>query len=194
MASMVLLALDLIKPKPQQLAECQEEVFNAIVMIWSIPLTTPGPATDKRELREIARALRGAIAALEHPFAVHAIVSDLEEQAGRYVDSEPTEDRVSSLRKELATIATLAEAASERIKVRKGPGVSVRGSGKKLVAAFQALRLLRTYGAEPTLSSGGAFFQLAVALYEAATGIAGADLQRSCRKIFHANPPASWRY
>jgi hypothetical protein len=67
MASMVLLALDLIKPKPQQLAECQEEVFNAIVMIWSIPLTTPGPATDKRELREIARALRGAIAALEHP-------------------------------------------------------------------------------------------------------------------------------
>jgi hypothetical protein len=185
---MMRLALDLIKPKPEQLAECQEEIVNAIVAIWEIPLTTPGPATDKRELREIASALRGAVAALQHHFAVAVIVWDLEEQAGRYVDSEPTEDRVRSLRKELATTADLAEAASERIEVRKGPGVSARWIGKKLVAAFQALRLLRIYGAEPTLSTGGAFFQLAAALYEAATGIAGTDLSRVCRQIFHANP------
>jgi hypothetical protein len=177
-------ALELIGPNPNQYNEVLEELADAITQVWNIPDRVPGPATDKRELREIASALRRAAAALDHSFAVAVIVWDLEEQVDEYVAREPTEDRVRSLRKQLIEIAESAESHSRRIQVRKGP----QQNGKKLWAAYFAYYLLEHHGAKPTLSAEGVFFQLAATLYEGATGIANVDLSRACRLIFHNHP------
>jgi hypothetical protein len=90
-------------------------------------------------------------------------------------------DRVRSLRKELAAIADKLDAESKTIKITKGPELE----GNKLAAASEAYELLRAYGGEPTLSVGGAFFQLAEALYRGATG-GNSGVERACRRIFHA--------
>jgi hypothetical protein len=167
-------ALQLVDPKPEQTEEARTQVVDAIATIKRVGEHMPGPETTKRELRELASALRRAIAAVERPspWGTWALGA-----APRL-----TAVRLRSLCGEFAAIAEAAEWLQARLVVRKGPQVS----GKRWVAALEADRLLRTYRVEPTLSAEGAFFQLAATLYEGATGIADADLSRACRRYFHA--------
>jgi hypothetical protein len=154
MARAVPLAVALIKPKPEQGEKVLKAVVEAICII-AVLGEDPGPATNKKEMLEIVSVLRGAIAALEHPFAAMAILCAFEREAGvGCVPPEPPGDRVRNLRKELAAIAETLQSESERIKITKGR----QQEGKKLVAALMAHRLLCDHGVKPTLSEDGAFF------------------------------------
>jgi hypothetical protein len=82
--------------------------------------------------------------------------------------------------------------------IRQTPTMSRRQQGrsgarknwKKHATACVAYNLLRFDGIKPTLSDGGPFFELASILYEGETGIAGADLSRACRIVFHERASA----
>jgi hypothetical protein len=199
------MALELIKPNPAQTEKVHDEVGAAILTIMEVERQ---PATSKRELHEIASALRGAVAALkrweeqwEHSALTDGLVRT-NDQLCELTDDQilvlqltddqldqllATDNQLPSLRKKLAAIAELAEAKRRRLEasMRKGRPKAIQ----KTTAAFFAHRLLRTYGGKPTLSTNGAFFQLAAVLYAGATGIADADLSQACRRIFHDDRP-----
>jgi hypothetical protein len=55
----------------------------------------------------------------------------------------------------------------------------------KLNAAMAAYHLMCKLDIRPTLTDQGQYYRLAAIFYEGATGIADADLSRSCRLLFH---------
>ena len=74
------------------------------------------------------------------------------------------------------------ETAKQLDQIIIGPVRAHRLPGRtKNVAAFAASTLPRLTGTPPTKTVNGPFYELASLLYEGATGIEGADLQRSCR-------------
>jgi hypothetical protein len=54
----------------------------------------------------------------------------------------------------------------------------------KRFCALSAYKTLESYGAAPTLSGEGTFYQLAMTFYEAVTGCKEASVERQCRAIF----------
>jgi hypothetical protein len=124
----------------------------------AIALITHAEDMSPATTQEIS-ALRATIAALQRPWA---------ECLGS--------NELPRLRDELEWIVEYAEWQRSR----KGP----RRNPKKLMAAFDARCLLHKYGGvEPKMTDGSAFYELAAVLYEAATGVAGADLSRACKGV-----------
>jgi hypothetical protein len=174
-------ALQLIAPKPARTEEARKQVDYAIATIKS-PRAQPR-TVNKRELEQIASALRRAIVVLKKP-----AVSDLQRRlhyernpglAG-LLFGPPLVDQLPKLREELAALAAAADSACQDIKLGRR-----RGSGPTMCAALWAHDLLRRHGVKPTCYAQGKFFRLAAVLYEGGTGIAGADVERACRQVFH---------
>jgi hypothetical protein len=168
------LALELIKPNPEQAAQAREDVVAAIAAVREGEAPLNLAEQELRELRKLASSLPKMIAALHFPQWWVLARGSL-----------TLWDRVCNLRKELGALAEAVETRRRAIGKFRKPRANV----KKVVAAFCAHRLLCTYGVKPTLSDGGAFFQLTAVLYEGGTGIkpgsADADVAPVCRKVFH---------
>ena len=77
----------------------------------------------------------------------------------------------------LGAIAVIAQERADALQSKKSPSQPL----KTLSASF-AYGLFEEFGSRPpTLTTDGAFFQLAALLFEGATGIAGANLDWQCR-------------
>jgi hypothetical protein len=151
-------ALALIDPKPERAEEARRQITRAIAIISEPEPKDPLP--DNRQIRKVASALQAASAVLKHPW-VWEFADDWRQLCER-----------------LETIATNPEAVCL---TKRGP----RLSEKKWMAARSAYSILRSHGAKPTLYRDGAWFQLAATLYEGATGIADANLERACEWWAH---------
>jgi hypothetical protein len=169
-------ALQLIDPKPARTEEARKQVADIIAILRAGRAARPD-TVNKRELEQIASALRRAIAALKKPsvpdlqFRVH-----LSRNPGLAGLAGPLVDQLPTLREELAAMATAADSACKDIKLGR------RGDHQKVAAAYFAHKLLWHHGVKPTHYTQGKFFQLADVLYEGSTGIKGADLSRACKR------------
>jgi hypothetical protein len=174
-------ALQLIGPKPERTEEARKQVADAIAQIKRAQRRS---TDNKRELQQIASALRRAIAALKRPS-----VRDLQLRVhysrnpglAGLVLAGPLVDQLPTLREGLAALAAAADSACKDIKLGR------RGPGQKMCAAIWAHELLRSHGVKPTCYAQGKFFRLAAVLYEGGTGIAGADVERVCRQVFRSH-------
>jgi hypothetical protein len=155
-------ALQLIQPNQEPNHEVRREVVNIIMEIK--PTSTFGRGEARKQCRKMAGALRKAVEVLANPL------------------TQALSTRYGEMHKLCEELLTLAEAVEGWGKPKKGRPSKIT----KRTAAFYAHRLLLRHGDKsPKVYKDGAYFQLAAVLYEGATGIPGADLERACRDMLH---------
>jgi hypothetical protein len=155
-------ALQLIQPNQEPNHEVRIEVVNIIMEIKST--STFGRGGAAKQCRKMAGALRKAVEVLANPL------------------TQALSTRYGEMHKLCEELLTLAEAVEGWGKPKKGRPSNLT----KWMAGFYAHRLLVRHGDKPPkVYKDGAYFRLAAVLYEGATDIASADLERACRRVLH---------
>jgi hypothetical protein len=153
--------LKLVKPKPDQVTQCQYDIVTIAYMIETLPDYVP-PSAERRLLQDAVAKLQAAQAAIEAvPWQSGG---QLQRLAGPVITE--TADRAAKL--------------AARITVKHGNGSPRKHTIalQKQIAAEKAVDLLR--GRKLTTASDGVLNRTAVALFELGTG--QALTERACEK------------
>jgi hypothetical protein len=164
-------ALELIKPKPEQRAACAGDVKDRVQMLMFLHRTcrnVPSPGTLRNEFNEIADFLKN----FRRGFNKFSAIS-------RAMIFWKDPKREEAFFKELDQRINAAQLNHDWLIVPPG---GHRWNDTAAMAAKYAEELLRQFSAKPpTKTKGGAFYQLASLLYEAATGKKNVALEQYCR-------------
>jgi len=157
-------AVNLIKPKEQETARCSERVAGTFLcLLCDGPDPSPLPEWKKR------KQYAGVIRDLKKLKLTIEVTS---EQC--QIDLFGGLDRARQFREELGRLAETAERFHNATVVTKGARPL---DMQKLAAAIYAYHLLKDYKKPPTLTVGGAFFELASVLYEGIRGRENENLE-----------------
>jgi hypothetical protein len=162
--------LKLVRPKPDQVTQCEYNIVTAAYLIESLPDYVP-PSAERRLLQDAVAKLEAARAAIE------AVPWQSGWQLQRLAGPAITEtaDRSAKL--------------AARITARRGNGSPRKHTIalQKQIAAEKAIDLLR--GRKLTRASDGVLNRTAVALFELGTGQALAEraCEKACAKALAAN-------
>jgi hypothetical protein len=156
-------ALDILLPASARRAACQREIGLAVLAIRAVLF-----AATKRQLDSAAKKLTAAQKVLEH----------LPMPLG---DAEAREELACKLGQLSRLLAKFAAIGKGRGRDR---AIAYR---RKYTAAKRAFLLLLHWRPRqpPTLTEGGAYFELTAALYEAATDDYGSEVVTVCTRLMH---------
>jgi hypothetical protein len=178
-------ALQLITPPDDQRTRCRQSIKDRIAIIRAMHFKKDRSTAEIRDdINKLSAALRRTVAALRKLFING---SELHLPMRRFNSDEIVRSMVngteyqSEWREFYNVLVAKIDLLENRYNdVRKAGPVS---DPAKLLAALHSSHLLREFGRRPTKTVGGAFYELASLLYEGATGVQNANLERYCRKI-----------
>lgn len=163
-------AVNLIKPKEEEKVSCSKNVASTFLcLLCNGPDSNPLPEWKKRKQHaSVLRDLKKLKLTIE--VTSEQCRSDL---FGGL-------DRAHQFCEELGRLASTAELHHNATVVTKGARPL---DMQKLAAAIYAYHLLKDYKKPPTLTVGGAFFELASVLYEGIRGRENENLEWYCRQV-----------
>jgi hypothetical protein len=169
-------AMALIEPSREQEASCKADIEQALRLLRLYPsLLSNDGYVSLRGVREELSAVRNTAKQLQKKLRsirwliVLALFGD-HEQAIAFLD------RLDRLEQDATDLVERSQSAPAR---KGGSQIDVF---KRLAAGF-AFMLMKKFGKRPTKTTTGPYYELASVLYEGATGLAGASLDRICRKM-----------
>jgi hypothetical protein len=176
--------LAIINPEPSVLDLCRSEIEAAVEGIAEYDLRGSVTQGGTRALRKIARTIRATGVLMQSQPWLSALTLPtvswgqlLLIQPGGENEGQRAEEEWIRVSKYLLAFADALEGTLS--------GKTRHEDFAKRLSAFYAFRLLVPFtGRVPTLTIDGAYYRLASFLYEAATGIPEANLERACRHIF----------
>jgi hypothetical protein len=180
-------ALRLINPLDDKKAVCQRSIKVLIAMIKAVHSNKERPAAQIRDdIQKLYAALRKTKAALDELFksgcGLHLPMKRYRKH--KIMESIRTKTHYQSEWLDFYNVVIAKIALLENLHnpIRKGAPVS---DPTKVLAAAHSFNLLSEFGRkQPTETIGGPFYELASLLYEGATGVRNANLERYCRKVF----------
>jgi hypothetical protein len=184
-----------LEGSPSQSASYRKYIAESIFCIKLIGSGREAlpPRKRKKELRTLVETLRKAIPLLTReaklalfirliPREIKHLSFPLQIQPAYPCSDDHFRYGLNALLGQLEEIASEAEELSRQIEIRRG---SPPPDMMKVNAAIAAYRLMCKVEITPTLTDQGQYYNLAAVFYEGATGIADADLSRSCRLVYH---------
>jgi hypothetical protein len=169
--------LEQINPSPEHRFSCIKVILDVLEMMALIHAQEgrPSPARRRAQLLSVSATLRRALGALdailESGVAQYLSVHWIHEDRIWKADLQAFDLKARRIERAARTIA-------EKIDV---PAGKPRLNETKVYAARRAYNILDEYGAKPTLTVDGPYFNLASLLYEAVTGKVSVSLEHACR-------------
>jgi hypothetical protein len=180
-------AIKEIKPKPSHEGLCRSQVAEIIKTLKHVRaakfITQPVKA-QRRRFSSLASALHKAANMLQKKFSDPMSLALLFDGALSQGGSTAISSLLKRLEKTCDELEVIAVAAEQCAKTFRSNKDARQPDNFKLKVALRARGLLERFGGKrPTLSGKGAFYNLTRVLYEGATGVEEANLERACRRV-----------
>jgi hypothetical protein len=174
-------AIKEIKPKPSHEALCRSQVAEITMTlrhVWAAKFITPPVKAQRRRFSPLASVLHKAANMLQKKFSDPMSLALLFDEPGGSTAISSLMERLQKTCDELEVIAVAAEQCAKTF--RSESDTRPPDNFKRNVA-LRAQGLLERFGGKrPTLSG---IHNLARVLYEGATGVEEANLERACKAV-----------
>jgi len=180
-------ALELVSPLDNVKVRCRQSIKDSMAMIGAVHEKERPRAAINADIEKLYDALRKTKAALKKLFIngseLHLPMNSFDPK--EIVQCMKSNTAYQSEWRVFYQFVIDRIALLENRSTASSDSVRWKGGKAKLLAALHSLLLLKRFGRKPpTQTVGGPFYELASLLYEGATGVQNANLERFCRKIF----------